>query len=151
MRAIVSGYDTLNRQEEPVIGDIEPQPMRASSGGNEMTPPNHSGWDFFKSPQFSVIGCTLVVVLCGVAMYKDLGNKLESVTSSLNSRIDASSSKVDAVRLEMKSDIQALTQRTDSRFDQVSARFDAVLTKMDADGRELRALILNQQRPQQQR
>lgn len=132
MRAMLNEYEALPRPEDQGVQDVERNPSASSSEGGKMTPPTHPGWEFFKSPQFSVLAATVAVLVCAAVMYSTM------------------SGKVDGLRLELKADIQNLSQRNDVRFDQIGAKFDNVSAKMDADNREIRALILNQQRPQQQ-
>lgn len=141
MRGIVAEYDALEPSEKPKPPPTEPVLPASSAGGDQMTPPSHTGWDFFKSPQAYVIGCTLIVLATAAGMYSSLSGKIEAVSESTTTRGEA-------VRLELKADIQTLIQRTDARFDQVNSKFDSLMSKMDADSRELRTLILGQQRPQ---
>lgn len=132
MRATLNEYEALPRPDDSALQDVERNQSASSSEGGKMTPPSTNGWDFFKSPQFSVLAATVAVLVCAAVMYSTMGGK------------------VDALRMEVKADVQTLSQRNDVRFDQIGSKFDGISAKMDADSREIRTLILNQQRQPQQ-
>lgn len=110
-----------------------------------MPPDNQSKWkDYLSSPQFYVVVATLIVLTVAASMYSSLSSKIETVADTSDKKIVAAGDQLEKMRLEIKSDIQALSQRAETRS-------DALMAKMDADNRELRTLILNQQRTTQQR
>lgn len=110
-----------------------------------MPPDNQGRWkDFFSSPQFYVVAATLIVLTVAGSMYSSLSSKIETLADTSDRKIVAAGDQLEKLRLEIKSDIQTLSQRADTRS-------DALMAKMDADNRELRTLILNQQRTTQQR
>ncbi len=113
------------------------------SGSSSMPPNNTASWKtYFSSPQFYVVTATLIVLAVAGGMYLSLGSKIEALATATGARIDAAGTKLDAVRLEVKSDIQVSSQRSDTRL-------DSIISKMDADNRELRMLILSRQRDSQ--
>lgn len=97
--------------------------------GGDMS--ENNAWSaFLRSPHFTVISTGVVAILAGAGMFVMLD------------------SKISALRMETKSDLQLSWDRTeaqfgkvDGRFDKVDSKFDAVLGKIDSEGKEIRALL----------
>lgn len=87
-------------------------------------------WDFFSSPQFSVLAAAVAVLLAGAAMYNRLDDKLDALRADSKGQIERAQDKV-----------EGSIDKLDVKFEKVDAKFQSVLDKIDADGRELRSLV----------